>query len=32
VLSLKTLEVVTTLKVGGTPTAIVSCGSREMED
>jgi hypothetical protein len=32
VLSLKTLEVVTTFKVGGTPTAIVAIGSRETED
>lgn len=32
VLSLKTLEVVTTFNVGGTPTAIVACGSRETDD
>jgi hypothetical protein len=32
VLSLKTLEVVTTFSVGGTPTALVACGSRETED
>ncbi|MFO0938690.1 MAG: hypothetical protein U0798_19480 [Gemmataceae bacterium] len=32
VLSLKTLDVVTTFKVGGTPTAIVALGSRETDD
>jgi hypothetical protein len=32
VLSLKTLEIVTTLKVGNTPTAIIACGSRESLD
>lgn len=32
VLSLKSLEVVSTFKVGGTPTAIVACGSRETDD
>lgn len=32
VLSLKTLEVVTTFNVGGTPTGIVAVGSRETED
>ncbi len=32
ILSLKSLEVVATLKVGGTPTAIVAVGSRETED
>lgn len=32
VLSLKTLEVIATFTVGGTPTAVVACGSRETED
>lgn len=32
VLSLKSLEVVTTFKVGGIPTAIVALGSRETDD
>ncbi|QEL15106.1 YncE family protein [Limnoglobus roseus] len=32
VLSLKTLDVLATFHVGGTPTAIVACGSRETED
>jgi len=31
-LSLKSLEIVTTFKVGGTPTAIVALGSRETDD
>jgi hypothetical protein len=31
-LSLKTIEVMTTFKIGGTPTVIVSCGTREMQD
>jgi len=32
VLSLKSLDVVATFNVGGTPTSIVACGSRETED
>ena len=32
VLSLKSLDVVNTFKVGGTPTALVALGSRETED
>jgi len=32
VLSLKTLDVVTTFRVGGAPAALVACGSRETED
>ena len=32
VLSMKTLDVVATFPVGGTPTAVIACGSRETED
>ena len=32
VLSLKSLDVVNTFKVGGTPTALVALGSRETDD